>query len=151
MRTYISTPTFQSNNGVNLGARAVPDVSALADEQTGFAVYLGTFASQGTAGLYVVGGTSLASPLTAAVLATIDAHLAAASKPLLGSSASVNAALYGFYNSSRYHYDFWDVTLGETCSASGCSGGNVFAAGSGWDKATGLGVIQGPALSLVLQ
>jgi len=149
--SYIATPTFQSANGVNFGARAVPDVSALADEYTGFAVYLGSFASEGNPGGYVIGGTSLASPLTAAVLATIDAHLLANSKPLLGSSATVNAALYALYNSSRYHYDFWDVTLGETCSATSCTGGNVFPAGAGWDKATGLGVILGPALSLVLQ
>jgi subtilase family serine protease len=149
--SYIATPTFQSNNGVNFGARSVPDVSALADPYTGFLVYLGTFAGGGTPGGYIFGGTSVASPLTAAVLATIDAHLAFNSKPLLGTSASVNAALYALYNSSRYHYDFWDVTLGSTCSAASCSGGNVFPAAAGWDKGTGLGVILGPALSLALQ
>jgi subtilase family serine protease len=151
--SVITMPAFQTANltGICGGTqRAVPDVSALADPQTGFAVFLGTFAGEGTAGGYVFGGTSLASPLTAAVLALIDAHRVANSQPLLGTSATVNAALYALYHSSRYHYDFYDVTLGSTCSAASCSGGNVFPASAGWDKATGIGVILGPALSLGL-
>jgi subtilase family serine protease len=151
--SQIAMPAFQTANltGVCGGTnRAVPDVSALADPQTGFAVFLGTFAGPSGAGGYVFGGTSLASPLTAGVIALIDAHRVANSQALLGTSATVNAALYALYHSSRYHYDFYDVTLGSTCSAASCSGGNVFPAAAGWDKATGIGVILGPALSLGL-
>jgi len=56
--SLIATPTFQSANGVNFGARAVPDVSALADEYTGFAVTWDRLLVEGNPGGYVIGGTT---------------------------------------------------------------------------------------------
>jgi hypothetical protein len=48
------------------GKRAVADVSADADPNTGVSVY-DTYASQGMSGWLVFGGTSVASPIVASV------------------------------------------------------------------------------------
>jgi subtilase family serine protease len=144
----VSAPSFQSGYSTAAcgTARGVPDVSALADEYTGLLTYLGSFAALGLnegctqtlcpAGQYVVGGTSLASPLTAGVIANIDADRAFNSKTLLG--ANLNALIY--QAAASYHYRFYDVTTGNT----------GFAAGTGWDRASGLGVILGPAMATYL-
>ena len=116
----------------------MPDIAALADEYTGLIIYLGTFAGAGTAGYAVYGGTSLASPLMAGVFADIDADIASNSEPVLGSN--LNSLLYGAAANPFYYFRFYDVTTGST----------GFAAGSGWDQATGLGVILGPSLAAYL-
>lgn len=148
--SQVTAPSFQSGYSTAAcgTARGVPDVSALADEFTGFLTYLGSFAALGLssgctpvlcpAGGYVVGGTSLASPLTAGVIANIDADRAFNSKALLGSN--LNALIYQAVAGSYYRYRVYDVTTGN----------NGFAPGTGWDKASGLGVILGPAMGAYL-
>jgi subtilase family serine protease len=133
--SQVGAPAFQAGFSTCGNARGVPDVAALADEYTGFVVYLGTNAGSGVAAGYVFGGTSLASPLTAAVIAVIDTARAAASKAPLG--ANLNALLYQAAVSPYYRYRLYDVTTGST----------GFAAGTGWDKADGLGVILGPSMA----
>jgi subtilase family serine protease len=113
----------------------VPDIAALADPYTGFLVYLGTNAGGGP-GYYEFGGTSLASPLTAAVIANIDADRVFNGKSILG--ANLNALIY--QAAASYHYRFYDVTMGSS----------GFSATTGWDTATGLGVVLGPALATYL-
>lgn len=146
---YITAPAFQSGFSTSdCGTkRGAPDVSADADEYTGFNTYLGAFAALGLSssctpslcppGGYVIGGTSLASPLTAGVIANIDADRVFNGKTKLG--ASTNHYIYEA-GSVSYHYHFYDVTTGST----------GFAAGPGWDDATGLGVILGPSLAVYL-
>ncbi len=134
---YVTAPAFQAGFSTCGGVRGVPDVAALADEYTGFIVYLGT--SAGGPGFFVFGGTSLASPLTAAVIAVIDTARAAASKAPLG--ANLNALVYQAAANPYYRYRFYDVTGGTTGS---------FPAGTGWDKADGLGVILGPSMASYL-
>jgi kumamolisin len=136
---YVTSLAFQAGFSTCGGYRGVPDVAALADEYTGFLVYLGSNAGPYGAGGYVFGGTSLASPLTAAVIAVIDTARAAASKPPLG--ANLNALIYQAAANPYYRYRLYDVTTGTTGS---------FAAGTGWDKADGLGVILGPSMSSYL-
>jgi subtilase family serine protease len=145
----VTAPAFQSGfSTADCGtARGAPDVSALADEYTGFITGLGSFAALGLsssctttlcpAGEYVIGGTSLASPLTAGVIANIDADRVFNGKSILGSN--LNALIYQAAGSS-YRYRFYDITTGST----------GFAAGTGWDEATGLGVILGPSLATYL-
>jgi len=122
---FEATPAYQSNNGVNFGARSTPDISMDADVNTGVLVidqydYPGFFIQ--------VGGTSLAAPMWAGLIALGDQSRIAGGGTAL-SSIGVLDALYGAYNSSSYHTDFHDVTTGN----------NGFAAGPGYDLVTGIG------------
>jgi subtilase family serine protease len=145
--TQIGAPAFETGFSTCGVMRGAPDVAAIADEYTGFLTFLGTFAAGGVsssctpalcpAGGYVVGGTSLASPVTAGVIANIDADRVFNGKSKLGSN--LPSLLYKSASTS-YHYRFYDVTTGST----------GFAAGPGWDKATGLGVVMGPSLAVYL-
>jgi hypothetical protein len=115
------TPAFQSNNGVNFGNRSTPDVAMDAAPNTGVLVidqydFPGSFIE--------VGGTSLATPMWAGVVALADQTRATSL-----SSADVLNSLYGAYNSPNYLTDFHDVTTGN----------NGFAAGVGYDLVTGIG------------
>ena len=134
--SQVTAPLFQAGFSTCGTARGVPDVAALADEFTGFPTYLGTNASGGNPGAYVFGGTSLSAPITAAIVAIIDTARAAAFKAPLG--ANLNALVYQAAANPYYHYRFYDVTTGTT---------GAFAAGPGWDAATGLGVILGPSMA----
>jgi len=135
--SQISAPSWQTGYSTALcgTARGMPDIAALADPLTGALVYLGTNASSGASGLYDFGGTSLACPLTAGLIANIDAARVAAGKSKIG--ANLPSLIYQAAASPYYHYRFYDVTTGSS----------GFAAGSGWDKATGLGVPLFPALT----
>jgi subtilase family serine protease len=137
----IAAPSFQTGfNTCGSSSRGVPDISALADPYTGFIVFLGTFASGGSGneGFYIFGGTSLACPLTAAIVANIDTARVAASKLPLG--GNLNALLYQAAANPYYRYRFYDVSTGS----------NGLSAGTGWDFASGLGVALGPALASYL-
>ena len=138
--TQESQPAYQSGFATVCGTyRGAPDVALLADVYTGVVVYLGTNASGGTAGLYIIGGTSLASPMMAGVVATIDAARSAAGKSLLGNN--LNALLYQAATGAAYHYRIFDIISGSN---------NFYSAGSGWDRASGLGDPLAPALSSYL-
>ena len=108
--------------------REVPDLSADADPGTGYAIdYRGAWR--------VVGGTSAAAPTVAALAALADASPGCAGHPL------------GFLAPALYAHatDFTDVTSG----ANSFGGALGFAAGPGYDMASGLGTptaALGPAL-----
>jgi subtilase family serine protease len=105
-------------------ARGVADVAADADPNTGAAVY-DTTKYQGLSGWYPVGGTSLASPLIAAVYA------------LAGNAATRSyPASLPYSNSSSLH----DVTTGPStgsCATIMCN------AATGYDGPTGVGTPNG--------
>jgi subtilase family serine protease len=116
---YATKPSWQKDTGCS--NRTVADVSADADPSTGAAVY-DSVRYQGQSGWYQVGGTSLSSPLIAAVYA-------------LAGNASSASATYGSYlyaHSSSLH----DVTSGSNGS---CGGSYLCTAGVGYDGPTGLG------------
>jgi subtilase family serine protease len=141
--TVVAQPTYQAGFSTSVctaSHRGVPDIAGIADPATGVLVYLGAFAGSTAsgAGFYEFGGTSLASPATAAMFANIDNARIAAGKTRLGSN--LNALLYAGATVGAYNYRFWDVTAGSS----------GFAATTGWDRATGLGVPLGPALSFYL-
>jgi hypothetical protein len=106
------------------GGKANADVSAVADPNTGVAVYDST-AYQGSSGWLVYGGTSVASPIIASVYA------------LSGNTAGYPAAYTWAHTSSLN-----DVTLGSngTCPAATAL---WCTAGTGWDGPTGLGTPHG--------
>jgi subtilase family serine protease len=112
--------------------RAVADVSAVADPNTGVNVYdsncsgLNSLLGNCFSGWGVVGGTSVASPVIASVYA------------LAGNAASVTYGSYPYSNTSSLN----DVTSGSN-SSSGCSPSYLCTAGAGYDGPTGLGTPNG--------
>ncbi|MFR9794834.1 protease pro-enzyme activation domain-containing protein [Streptomyces sp. MS06] len=109
------------------GNRVVPDISAIADPNTGFRMGQTQTFPDGTQRYseYRIGGTSLAAPVIAAVQALAqEAH---GGKPL----GFANPAIYARYGSKAYH----DVTDNPT--GSGLAVVRVDYA-NGFDKADGL-------------
>jgi subtilase family serine protease len=119
-------PALSGQASFNTGCanRAVADVSADADPNTGVAVF-DSFASGGVSGWLVFGGTSVASPIVASVYA------------LAGNAATIN-------NNFPYTHDsattFNDVTSGSNGT---CSPTQLCHARVGWDGPTGLGTPNG--------
>jgi subtilase family serine protease len=116
-------PSFQSSNGVSYANRSAPDVSLVADTNTSVLVY-----DSAAGGYLSVGGTSVACPLFAGIVALAQQDRINASKTPL-SSQGVDQVLYQTYKSSSYTTDFRDVLTGS----------NGFSAGTGYDLATGIG------------
>ncbi len=117
-------PTWQSQlSGITTqcAKRAVADVAAVADPNTGVAVY-DTYELPGWT---VFGGTSVAAQI-------ISALYGLAAGPADGTGAS---ALYAAAPTS-----FYDVTTGTD----GTCGSDLCTAGAGWDGPTGLGTPNGP-------
>ena len=116
----VAKPAFQVGLNTGCGKRAEADVAAVADPQTGVAVYQ-TFGASGWA---VYGGTSAASPIIASVYAL-------AGNP--GATDSPNSYPYAHTTALN------DVTTGSN----GNCGAPLCTAGVGYDGPTGLGTPQG--------
>ncbi|WP_329242666.1 putative Ig domain-containing protein [Actinoallomurus sp. NBC_01490] len=116
---YDTKPTWQTDTGCS--KRTVADVSAVADPNTGLAVY----DTYGVGGWVVVGGTSASAPIIAGVYALAGAP-AAGSYP-----SSFPYAHTGALN---------DVTSGSNGS---CSPSYLCRAAAGYDGPTGLGTPNG--------
>ncbi|GAA1943013.1 S53 family peptidase [Kitasatospora viridis] len=117
---YDAKPTWQKDTGC--AKRTVADVSAVADPATGVAVYQ----TYGGSGWNVYGGTSVASPIIAAVYADAGApHAAIPAADAYAHPGSLN-----------------DVTTGKTAT---CSPAYLCTAGKGYDGPTGLGTPNGLA------
>jgi hypothetical protein len=119
---FETKPTWQTDTGCS--KRTVADVSADADPNTGVAVY-DTANSNG--GWNVYGGTSVASPLIAAVYA------------LAGTPASGTNPAQDIY---QHTSNLYDVTSGSTAS---CSPAYLCTAETGYDGPTGWGTPDGTA------
>jgi subtilase family serine protease len=119
-------PSWQASDSQITGVcakRAVADVSAVADPNTGVAVY-DSYAYQGYSGWLVFGGTSVASPIIASVYA------------LAGNAKSVSYGSYPYAHATSLN----DVTGGSNGS---CSKARLCTGESGWDGPTGLGTPNG--------
>jgi subtilase family serine protease len=114
-------PAWQKDTGCS--GRTVADVSAVADPNTGVAVY---DSSLETGGWGVYGGTSVASPIIAAVYA------------LAGNAKKVN---YGSYSYSHVK-NMYDVTSGTNFTPSQACG-YLCTGGPGYDGPTGNGTPNG--------
>lgn len=119
--SYDAKPTWQKDTGCS--KRAVADVSAVADPNTGVSVY-DSYSYQGYSGWMVFGGTSVASPIIASVYA------------LAGNAAGVTYGSYPYSHTSSLN----DVTSGSNGS---CGGTYLCTAGTGYDGPTGLGTPNG--------
>jgi subtilase family serine protease len=118
----IAKPSYQSVvPTAACSKRAASDVSAVANPNTGLAVF-----NAGSGGWIVVGGTSAASPFVAAVYARY------------GISGASHNASYAYAHTNQ----FFDITSGSngTCTSALCR------AGTGWDGPTGIGSPNGAAL-----
>jgi subtilase family serine protease len=120
--SYIAKPGWQTDSGCAF--RTVADVSAVANPSTGVAVY-DSYGSSGGANWLVFGGTSVASPIIAAVYA------------LAGNASSVNYGSYPYGHTTS----LFDVTSGSNgrCRRTPY----LCTAGPGYDGPTGLGTPNG--------
>lgn len=142
---YTPTPAYQSNTVPGLGLlghRAVADVSFNADPYSGQYVAVQTPGNPAPNWLSV-GGTSLATPQWAGVIAIANALRAASAKTMIGAP---HAALYGQIASvpGTYAAAFDDIVSGADGSCGTCS------AKSGYDIPTGLGTPNVSALLTAL-
>jgi kumamolisin len=115
-------PSWQSGTTVGtLGGRGVPDLSVMADPNTGFVDY-----NSGRWG--AVGGTSIGSPILAAITATAD---------------QVCATRLGSINPTVYEMGDLGIGLNDVTSGSnaipGKSTGGLYVAKTGYDLASGFG------------
>jgi subtilase family serine protease len=109
--------------------REVPDVAADADPNTGLEIYW-----SGWGGWATVGGTSIAAPLWAALVALTNAWPACSTHPV----GFLNPSLYSIAGSSQYLSAFNDVTTGNNVSSYLPTWWR-YPATVGYDLATGLG------------
>jgi subtilase family serine protease len=128
--SFYSKPSWQADTGCS--KRTVADVSAVADPNTGVAVY-DSYGSTGGANWYVFGGTSVSAPIIASVFA------------LAGNATSVDYPARLLYANPG---GLFDVTSGSngSCVRKGKHGGGapyLCTAGTGYDGPTGLGTPNG--------
>ena len=115
----VTKPSFQTDPGC--AKRTVADVSAVADPNTGVAVY-----DSFSGGFVVYGGTSVASPLVASIFA------------LVGKGSVGNSYPYAHTGA------FYDVTSGSNGS---CGGSYLCTGKPGFDGPTGWGTPNGGLLA----
>jgi subtilase family serine protease len=139
------TPGTACGRSVGGFCREVPDVSADSDPASGYLIYWNGSGAIGgePRGWQGIGGTSGAAPLWAALLALADGSRACA-------GASVGYANPGLYQAagSAYAANFNDVVSGNN-DFTGTNGGH-YAAGVGYDPATGLGTPNAASLATAL-
>jgi len=157
--TFTPRPSWQTGvSGIASGSfRLVPDISLDSSADNAGYLYCTSdssawstgqkascndgFRDSSTQDLTVAGGTSFAAPIFAGMLAMIDQKTNSSKQ---GVAASTLYTLAG--NSATYALAFHDITSGGnqcTAGSSYCSlaGESEYAAGTGYDEATGLGSI----------
>ncbi len=141
-------PSFQRAPGISsrlqrgVPMRLVPDVAAMASFSPGIVVY-----DQGGGGWGLGGGTSAATPLTAAIVALTLEQERRAGRPHLG---SLPPLLYALARGRRYRSIFFDVTRGTSSKHPRTKAGRSPAGGAaqrGYDLATGLGSLRAAAFA----
>lgn len=139
LRTYpdTTTPSYCGLAPVGTPCRETPDVSANADEYTGYAEYCTPPAPEYVAysdcaippiGWFQIGGTSLSSPLWASLIADRDGYLG-------GRSGNINVWIYALAAGPHDQLFFHDITgFGQPMNNDG-----YYPTTPGYDEATGLG------------
>jgi kumamolisin len=116
---YETRPAYQNPiSGIVGGKRGVPDIAAVADPNTGVWIY-----NAANGGWFPVGGTSVASPVMAAI-ANVAGHFYASSIAELNTIYSTVGSVGPSWN---------DITSGA------CGPYDGFPALPGWDYCTGVG------------
>ncbi len=136
---FFSRPSWQTGPGVpNDSARSVPDIAFTASaDHVPYVIFQ-------DGDLQLTGGTSAAAPVFGGILALLNQYVVAKGFQSNPGLANVNPNLYRLaqIGSGIFH----DVTVGDNivpCQAGtlhcGASGRYGYAAGPGYDRATGLG------------
>jgi kumamolisin len=121
---YFSRPTWQVGVGVPVGTmRLVPDLACAADPNYGAVMILGGVD-------YQIGGTSWASPSVAGFCALLNEARANAG---LGAIGLLNSKIYTLIGTANFR----DITSGNNATS---NSGGKYAATTGYDEATGVGV-----------
>lgn len=153
-------PAYQISAGLNLTGRGVPDVAALADPQTGLLVgQTQTFPNGVSYDEYRIGGTSVASPIFAGLMALADqkaGHAHGFANPLLYDNP---AAFYDVVSvktavARRNFVNSVDASAGTADflrTFDDYSGSPTQHTAVGWDNVTGLGTPGSAFLSLIGQ
>ena len=138
---YTAVPAYQAALSKTITKRRVADVSSDSDPYTG--QYVGITVPGSAFGFMSGGGTSIAAPEWAALLAIASAQRALVNLPVL---TSVQNALYlnVLPNAGSYAQAFLDVTVGANGSCATC------IATTGYDASTGLGTPNGGSLLALL-
>jgi subtilase family serine protease len=145
-------PWYQTKAGLSYSGRAVPDVAALGDPQTGFLVgQTQTFPDGAYYDEYRIGGTSLSSPIFAGLMALADqqagTHYGFANPLFYANpgafydvlSVKTAVARRNFVNS----VDASASTVDRLRTFDDYSGSPTQHTGPGWDNVTGLGAPTG--------
>ncbi len=128
---YEPQPAYQ-NGSQQTNYRTIPDVAFDADPNTGVAVY-DSYNDTDNSGPWVqVGGTSLAAPSWAGLIAIANQGRLLAGGATLDGPGQTLPAFYAIPTT-----DFNDITSGSN---------GVFSAGPGYDEVTGLGSPNAPSL-----
>jgi hypothetical protein len=121
---YAAQPSYQTGTVTQTGTmRAVPDVAFLADPNSGASIY-DSYDYTAAAPWDSIGGTSLAAPMWAGVIAVVDQGRAVNGLGSLDGRTETLPKLYTLPSG-----DFHDITTGN----------NGYAAGPGYDLVTGRG------------
>jgi subtilase family serine protease len=151
-------PSYQTSAGPTLSGRGVPDVAALADPQTGMVVgQTQTFPDGAYYHEYRLGGTSLASPIFAGIMALANQ---AAGRSLGFANPLFYAHPEAFYDvlsvktavARRNFNNSVDATAGTADrlrTFDDYSGSPTQATAPGWDNVTGLGTPGSSFLSVI--
>jgi len=124
---YVAKPTWQGDQGC--GRRTVADVSAVADPNTGVAVY-DSYGSTGGANWLVFGGTSVAAPVIGAVYAVSGV-------PGAGTYAAQNT--YRSLGNSAALYDVTSGSNGSCATRKSTTKAYLCTGAVGYDGPTGVG------------
>jgi subtilase family serine protease len=111
-------PSYQSGISTIIGTRGTPDVAADANPSTGVWVYASPY-------WYIVGGTSVATPVWAGIVNSAGSFSS--------SSQTELTSMYKTLGTPAYAADFNDITT------STCGPNQGYLAGPVWDFCTGLG------------
>ena len=150
---FFGKPSWQVGTGVPADfSRDVPDIAL--NSASGHDGYL--FCSSGSCtngyrdaagNLNVVGGTSVAAPTFAGILALVEQKIGPGSTGAYG-VGNANPTIYGMANSTYYNTVFHDITTGTNASpcyvgTANCpNGGSIgYTATQGYDLATGWGSV----------
>lgn len=128
---YFSKPTWQSGVGVPAdGARDVPDVALTAAGHDGYII-------EESGSMYVIAGTSAASPSFAGMMALVNQKM----RTRLGNPNAILYKLASLQTTGGARV-FHDTTLGSN-TVPGVTG---FSASTGYDQASGLGSVDAAVL-----
>ncbi|MGO9008928.1 MAG: protease pro-enzyme activation domain-containing protein [Bryobacteraceae bacterium] len=141
---YFTQPPWQSNLGLTDGMRHVPDLSLPAsNDHDPFYIY-SSDTSNGPKGGQLVGGTSCAAPTMAAVVALLNQYLVSSGSVKQAGLGNINPTLYKLAQtqSNAFHDILSGGNIVPCADSPDCINGSLgWAAGPGYDSASGLGSV----------